>query len=80
MNYIGESTIRFEFGQGIPEQFIYEIWNNLDFLPFILFTAYRAGTGEYAKHKKLARFTWPVWFYVAVSGVLVYLLIEPYYA
>ena len=49
-------------------------------LPFILFTAYRAGTGEYSKHKKLARFTWPVWFYVAVSGVLVYLLIEPYYA
>ena len=48
-------------------------------LPFILFTAYRAGTGEYAKHKKLARFTWPIWFYVAVSGVLVYLLIEPYY-
>lgn len=48
-------------------------------LPFILFTAYRAGTGEYAKHKKLARYTWPVWFYVAVSGVLIYLLIEPYY-
>lgn len=48
-------------------------------LPFILFTAYRAGTGEYEKHKKLARFTWPVWFYVAVTGVLVYLLIEPYY-
>lgn len=48
-------------------------------LPFILFTAYRAGTGEYVKHKKLARYTWPVWFYVAVSGVLIYLLIEPYY-
>ncbi len=48
-------------------------------LPFILFTAYRALSGDYEKHKKLARFTWPVWFYVAVSGVLVYLLIEPYY-
>lgn len=48
-------------------------------LPFILFTAYRALTGDYDKHKKLARVTWPVWFYVAVSGVLVYLLIEPYY-
>ena len=48
-------------------------------LPFILFTAYRALTGEYDKHKKLARITWPVWFYVAVSGVLVYLLIEPFY-
>ncbi|HRB30552.1 MAG TPA: DUF420 domain-containing protein [Ferruginibacter sp.] len=48
-------------------------------LPFILFTAYRALSGDYEKHKKLARFTWPVWFYVAVSGVLVYLMIEPYY-
>jgi len=48
-------------------------------LPFILFTAYRALTGEYEKHKKLTRFTWPLWFYVAVSGVLIYLLISPYY-
>lgn len=48
-------------------------------LPFILFTAYRALTGEYTRHKKLARITWPVWFYVAVSGVVVYLLIQPYY-
>ena len=49
-------------------------------LPFILYTAYRAGTGDYARHKKLARLTWPLWFYVAVSGVLVYLFIQPYYA
>ena len=48
-------------------------------LPFILFTAYRALTGEYDKHKKLVRITWPVWFYVAVTGVLVYLVINPYY-
>jgi putative membrane protein len=48
-------------------------------LPFILFTAYRALTGEYDKHKKLVRITWPVWFYVAVSGILVYLMISPYY-
>lgn len=48
-------------------------------LPFILFTAYRALTGEYEVHKKLVRITWPVWFYVAVTGVLVYLLISPYY-
>ncbi len=48
-------------------------------LPFILFTAYRALIGEYPRHKKLARITWPVWFYVAVSGVVVYFLISPYY-
>jgi putative membrane protein len=48
-------------------------------LPFILFTAYRALTGEWSAHKKLARITWPIWFYVAMSGVLVYLMISPYY-
>ncbi len=48
-------------------------------LPFILFTAYRALTGEYAVHKKLVRFTWPLWFYVAFTGIMVYLMISPYY-
>lgn len=48
-------------------------------LPFILFTAYRALTGEYDKHKKLTRFTWPLWFYVAVTGVVIYWMISPYY-
>jgi len=48
-------------------------------LPFILFTAYRALIGEYEQHKKLTRITWPVWFYVAVTGVVVYLMINPYY-
>ena len=48
-------------------------------LPFILFAAYRALTGEFEKHKKLVRIIWPVWFYVAVTGVIVYLMISPYY-
>lgn len=48
-------------------------------LPFILFTAYRALTGEYEKHKKLARYTWPLWLYVSITGVIVYLFISPYY-
>lgn len=48
-------------------------------LPFILYTAYRALTAEFTKHVKLARITWPVWLYVSVTGVLVYLLISPYY-
>ena len=48
-------------------------------LPFILFTAYRSMVGEYAKHKKLARITWPIWLYVAVTGVAVYFMISPYY-
>lgn len=48
-------------------------------LPFILFTAYRALTAEYPAHKKLARITWPIWFYVACTGVIVYVMISPYY-
>ncbi len=49
-------------------------------LPFILFTAYRALIGEYEQHKKLTRITWPIWFYVAVTGVIVYWMILPYYS
>jgi putative membrane protein len=49
-------------------------------LPFILFTAYRGLTGEYADHKKKAKRMWPIWFYVAVTGPLVYMMIKPYYS
>jgi putative membrane protein len=48
-------------------------------LPFILFTAYRALIAEWPRHKKLARYTFPIWLYVSMTGVLVYLLISPYY-
>jgi len=48
-------------------------------LPFILFAAYRALIGEFDKHKRLVRITWPVWFYVAITGVIVYVMISPYY-
>ena len=49
-------------------------------LPFILYTSYRAMTGEWQKHRKLGWITWPIWLYVAVTGVIVYLMISPYYA
>jgi putative membrane protein len=48
-------------------------------LPFILFTAYRALINENDRHRKLAKITWPIWFYVAVTGPLVYWMISPYY-
>lgn len=48
-------------------------------LPFILFTAYRGLTGEFASHKKLSKYTWPLWLYVSITGVLVYVFISPYY-
>jgi putative membrane protein len=49
-------------------------------LPFILFTAYRASIAEWPQHRRMARITWPIWLYVSVTGVLVYLLISPYYS
>lgn len=48
-------------------------------LPFILFTFLRAFSGKFAKHKKLARWVMPLWLYVSASGVIVYLMISPYY-
>ena len=48
-------------------------------LPFILYTAYKGLTADFAQHKKIARYTWPLWLYVAISGPVVYLMISPYY-
>lgn len=48
-------------------------------IPFVLITYVRGITGQFAKHKKIARITFPLWLYVAVSGVVVYLMISPYY-
>lgn len=48
-------------------------------IPLVLFTYVRALAERFDRHKKLARITWPIWLYVAVSGVLVYLMISPYY-
>lgn len=48
-------------------------------LPFILFTAYRALINENDAHRKLAKITWPIWFYVAVTGPVVYSMISAYY-
>ncbi len=48
-------------------------------LPFILFTSYRALTAEFSLHKDIARITWPMWLYVAITGPIVYWMISPYY-
>lgn len=48
-------------------------------VPLVLFTMYRGLTKEYAKHKKIAKYTFPVWLYVAITGVLVYVFMVPYY-
>jgi putative membrane protein len=48
-------------------------------LPFILFTTYRAMIAEWPRHRRMAKITWPIWLYVSVTGVVVYLMISPYY-
>ena len=48
-------------------------------IPFVLFTFSRALAGNFERHKRLAKFTFPLWLYVAVTGVIVYLMISPYY-
>ena len=49
-------------------------------IPFVLFTYVRALSKSFVRHKKLARITYPMWLYVAVTGVIVYFMISPYYA
>tara|TARA_R110002073_G_scaffold56835_4_gene144335 strand:- start:8902 stop:9474 length:573 start_codon:yes stop_codon:yes gene_type:complete len=48
-------------------------------IPFVLITYVRAITNNFDRHKKIARITFPLWLYVAVSGVVVYIMISPYY-
>lgn len=48
-------------------------------IPFVLITYVRALAERFDKHKKLAKITFPLWLYVAVTGVIVYLMISPYY-
>jgi putative membrane protein len=48
-------------------------------IPFVLFTLQRAYQEKFDKHRKLAKITWPLWLYVAVTGVVVYVMISPYY-
>ncbi len=48
-------------------------------VPIVLFTFSRALSGNFERHKALAKFTFPIWLYVAITGVIVYLMISPYY-
>jgi putative membrane protein len=48
-------------------------------IPMVLFTFVRALNERFDKHKALAKYTFPIWLYVAITGVIVYLMISPYY-
>jgi len=48
-------------------------------LPLVLYTMYFAWNKKFEKHKKIAGWTFPIWLYIAISGVLVYVFMQPYY-
>lgn len=71
-------------GEGIIKYIYYfilitHILLSIVVIPFVLITYVRAITNNFEKHKKIAKITFPLWLYVAVSGVIVYLMISPYY-
>lgn len=71
-------------GEGIKRYIYYFILTShillsLAVVPFVLIALLRGITADFEKHKKIARIAFPLWLYVAVTGVLVYLMIAPYY-
>jgi len=74
-----------KFGEDGPIKYVYyfvlitHIILSIVVIPFVLITYVRALAGSFERHKKIARFTFPLWLYVAVSGVMVYVMISPYY-
>ncbi len=48
-------------------------------VPLVLFTMYRGLKGQYDRHSRIAKWTFPIWLYVAITGVLVFLFMMPYY-
>jgi len=71
----GEGTLKYVY-YGI---LISHILLSIAVIPFVLITFVRGITNDIEKHKKIAKFTFPLWLYVAVSGVVVYIMISPYY-
>jgi len=73
------------FGGTGPIRYIYffilitHILLSVVVIPFVLFTYVRALSGNFERHRALAKFTFPLWLYVAVTGVVVYWMISPYY-
>ncbi len=73
--YGGEGAIRYVYFFILATHILLSII----IIPFVLFTFMRARLGQFPAHKKIAKITFPLWLYVAVTGVIVYLMISPYY-
>lgn len=71
----GEGTIRFAYFFILITHIILSI----AIIPLVLITYVRALANKFDKHKIIAKITFPIWLYVAVTGVIVYLMISPYY-
>ncbi len=71
----GQGTIKYVYYFVL----ISHILLSIAIIPLVLKTYARAYLGEFERHGKLARITFPIWLYVAVTGVVVYLMISPYY-
>ena len=74
-SYGGEGFIRYVYFFILISHIILSI----GIIPMVLFTYVRAFTKQFEDHKKIARYTFPIWLYVAVTGVIVYFMISPYY-
>ena len=71
-------------GEGIVRSVYYfilisHVLLSIGIIPLVLVTYVRAISKLFADHKKIARYTFPIWMYIAVTGVIVYLMISPYY-
>lgn len=71
----GEGTIKYVYYFILTSHIVLSI----AVIPFVLITYVRGITNNIEKHKKIAKITFPLWLYVAVTGVIVYLMISPYY-
>lgn len=74
-NFGGEGLIRYVYFFIL----ITHILLSIVIIPFVLITYVRAITNNIERHKKIAKITFPMWLYVAITGVIVYLMISPYY-
>lgn len=74
--YGGEGVIKYVYYIIL----ILHILMSIIIIPFVLITYVRAITNDFERHKKIARITFPLWLFVAVSGVVVYIMISPYYS
>ncbi|KFF19823.1 DUF420 domain-containing protein [Flavobacterium hydatis] len=71
----GEGVIRYVYFFIL----ISHILLSIAIVPLVLITYVRAIANTFDKHRKIARITYPLWLYVAITGVIVYLMISPYY-